>query len=351
MIDVVTVPTPELGDRSYVATDGEHAVVVDPQRDVDRVAGILDGRGLRLTHVLETHVHNDYVTGGLQLARERGAAYVLAAAEPVRFARLGVAGGDRLRSGAMSLEAVRTPGHTPEHLAWVMSDGGRPRHVFTGGSLLYGTVGRTDLVDGARTHALTRAQYRSARRLVDRLPDDVALWPTHGFGGFCASSPAGERAGDGSVGAQRRHNPALTTDDEEDFVRSTVAGLGAYPSYYAHMGPVNRAGPAPLDLSPPTPVDAAEVLRRAQAGQWVIDVRDRRSFARRHLAGTVNAELDELLATYVGWLRPWGAPVTLVGDTVDDIAAAQRALARVGVDRPAGAVARARRGLARTWQH
>lgn len=105
-------------------------------------------------------------------------------------------------------------------------------------------------------------------------------------------------------GAQRRHNPALTTDDEEDFVRSTVAGLGAYPSYYAHMGPVNRAGPAPLDLSPPTPVDASEVLRRAQAGQWVIDVRDRRSFARRHLAGTVNAELDELLATYVGWLRP-----------------------------------------------
>ncbi|MGH9151095.1 MAG: MBL fold metallo-hydrolase, partial [Acidimicrobiales bacterium] len=282
-MEIITVDTPSLGDRSYVVVDAGEAVVVDPQRDVDRVLAVVDERALRLTHVLETHVHNDYVTGGLDLARRTGGAYVLAAADDVAFERVGAADGDELAVGGLVVRALHTPGHTPAHLSWVVSSGGRPVAAFTGGSMLYGTVGRTDLISPEATDGLTRAQFHSVRRLARELADDVGVHPTHGFGSFCASAPA-SGADRSTIGREREDNVALTIDDEERFVAHLLGGVTAHPRYYAHMAPINRRGPAPVDLSAPEPADPAELRRRVAAGQWVVDVRPRASFARAHLA-------------------------------------------------------------------
>jgi hydroxyacylglutathione hydrolase len=335
VLDIVTITTPGLGNRSYVVTDGSAAVVVDPPRDIDRVTHVLDDRGLHLTHVLESHVHNDYVTGGLELSARTGARYVLAASEQVAFTRHPVSDGDEVTSGRMRFRALHTPGHTPDHHSYALFDDDRPVAVFTGGSLLYGAVGRTDLIDERLTERLARAQFRSVRRLAEQLPPDVAVYPTHGFGSFCTSTP-GSNVDASTIGDERRANLALTSDDEDAFVAELTSGLGAYPRYYAHMGAINRAGPAALDLTPPRELTPGELGRRIHAGEWVVDVRDRTAFAADHLAGTVNIELGGQLATYLGWTVPWGTPVTLVGDTADQVAHAQRIIARIGIDRPAG---------------
>lgn len=336
MLTVVTVATPELGDRSYLLHDGDVGVVVDPQRDLDRIEHAVAGAGVTVALVVETHLHNDYVSGGLALARRTGARYVIPAGEDVDFDRDAVRDGGELAVGALTLHAVATPGHTDHHTAYVVRDDAGPAVVCTGGSLLYGSVGRTDLVDPARTDALTRAQYRSARRLAELLEDDTAVLPTHGFGSFC-SSGAGSGADASTIGEERRGNDSLLSDDEDRFVARLRQGLTDHPRYYAHMAPRNRAGAAPADLSPPPPVSADELATRVAAGEWAVDLRPRTAFAAAHVPGAIGIELDQQFSTHLGWLLPWGTPVTLLGEDHDDIAAAQRQLVRIGIDRPAGA--------------
>jgi hydroxyacylglutathione hydrolase len=198
---VETIETTSLGDRSYLLDDGRTAVVVDPQRDIDRITGLLEQRGLRLSHVVETHVHNDYVSGGLELARTTGATYVLAGGDDLSFGYQPVADGDVLEAGRMRLRVLHTPGHTHHHVSYVLHNAdGHIRGVFTGGSMLYGATGRTDLVRPEDTRQLTHAQYHSVRRLAAELPADSPVYPTHGFGSFCSATPT---IGEASTVARR----------------------------------------------------------------------------------------------------------------------------------------------------
>jgi hydroxyacylglutathione hydrolase len=335
VVQVEVVSTDELGDRSYVAHDGEMALVIDPQRDIDRIETVLADRALRCVLVAETHIHNDYVSGGLELARHTGATYLVAGADDVAFERRSVSDGDELTAGRLQITVVATPGHTDGHLAYVVDDGEGSPVVFSGGSLLYGNVGRTDLVDPARTDELTRAQYHSTRHLASLLADDVAVYPTHGFGSFCSS---GSSSSDtlSTIGLERGRNDALVVDDEDAFVAKLVAGLTAFPSYYAHMAPRNRDGAGPVDLSAPARTDPVELARRIQQGEWVVDLRSKTAFAAEHLAGSVGIGLGQHFATYLGWLIPWDTPLTLVAETTDQITGAQRQLVRIGIDRPSG---------------
>lgn len=335
MINVVPIETPTLGDRSYLVHDGETALVVDPQRDIDRVTALADGLGVRVTHVAETHMHNDYVSGGLALSRAYGASYLVNKAEPVGFARTPVSDGDSVEvSDAFRVRVAATPGHTFNHLAYVLEAGDEVAGVFTGGSLLFGSTGRTDLLGAEHADRLARAQYASARRLARELPDSAEVFPTHGFGSFCAATQAGGQSS--TIGQEKRANHALTLH-EEAYVGALLAGLDAWPAYYAHMGPANLAGAAAPDLTPPLRVSAAELLRRIEAGEWVVDLRDRVAFAAGFLPGSLSFPLDGSFVTYLGWLIPRGAPVTLIGETPEDVALAQRELVRIGIDRPAAA--------------
>jgi hydroxyacylglutathione hydrolase len=287
-------------------------------------------------------VHNDYVTGGFALAQAAGASYLVNADDPVSFDRTPVSDGDAVDVGGMRVRVLATPGHTYTHLAYVLEAGGDVAGVFTGGSLLFGSTGRTDLLGPGATAALSRAQWASARRLASELPDTTPIFPTHGFGSFCSATQSA--ATWSTIGQEKLANPVLTRN-ERAYVESLLAGLDAWPAYYAHMAPANLAGPARPDLSPPRPADAAELRRRIEAGEWVVDLREPIAFAAGHVPGTFSIPLDHRFATYLGWLIPWGTPLTLLGDSPEQIAQAQRELARIGIDRLAAATT----GRPETW--
>jgi glyoxylase-like metal-dependent hydrolase (beta-lactamase superfamily II)/rhodanese-related sulfurtransferase len=329
LIDIAVIDTPSLGDRSYLATDGAVAIVIDPQRDFDRVLAAAESRGVRITHVFETHIHNDYVTGGFALARAVGAAYHVSADDQVSFERIGISDGDQIQAGQMRVLVIGTPGHTFNHLSYAVEQAGRVVAVFTGGSLLNGSTGRTDLLGNQYSFELARAQHASARRLAAALPADAMVCPTHGFGSFCSATPTSGAAS--TIGMELTANPVLTLD-EDDYVESTIAALDVYPAYYAHMAPANAAGPLAPDLGAPSAADSAELRRRIDAGEWVVDLRSRVAFATGHVRGTLQFELGDNLTTYLGWLIPWGMPLTLLGETQSDVAAAQRHLVRIGID-------------------
>ncbi|GAY07662.1 rhodanese-like domain-containing protein [Pseudonocardia sp. N23] len=335
MIEILPIETIGLGDRSYLAHDGRVSMVVDPQRDIDRVLAVAAEAGVTITHVFETHVHNDYVTGGLALARATGAVYLLNADDDVAFERTGLHDGEVVTiSAEMAVRALHTPGHTHTHLSYALLDAaGDPVAVFSGGSLLFGATGRPDLLGPDHTDALVHAQWHSARRLATALPGAATLHPTHGFGSFCSAS-ASASGTTGTVADETRTNPALTLD-EEHYVRDLLAGLDAFPAYYAHMAPANSAGPDAPDLTPPAVADAGDLRRRIDAGEWVVDLRDGTAFAAGHVAGSINIGLTGQFVTYLGWLIPWGTPVTLLGATATQVADAQREMVRIGIDRPA----------------
>ncbi|MEV4283051.1 MBL fold metallo-hydrolase [Actinoplanes xinjiangensis] len=335
VVSVEVVQTSSLGDRSYLAHDGQVAIVVDPQRDIDRILALAGRLGVRITHVAETHLHNDYVSGGLALAQLTGATYLVAGADEVGFERRPVADGDEVSvSAGIGLRVVATPGHTFHHLSYLLDDGDGPVGVFTGGSLLFGTTGRTDLLGKQHAHTLAEHQHSSVRRLADMLPDGAQVWPTHGFGSFCSATQSD--APESTIGRERTANPALRLETD-DFVVQTLAGLDAYPAYYAHMGARNTAGADLIDLTPVAAADPAELAARIADGEWVVDLRSRKAFAHRHLAGTLSFGLDGPMSTWLGWMAPWGAPITLLGDSEQQVADAQRELARIGIDRPAAA--------------
>ncbi len=216
--------------------------MIDPQCDIDRVEAEAARRGVEITHVFETHIHNDYVSGGLTLARRHGATYALSADEPVAFGdeRLGVRDGDTIHVGALDIDVIHTPGHTPHHLSYVVRLGADDAALFSGGSMLHDSTGRTDLFDLEAAEMLARAQWRSVRHLAASLAPGTTLCPTHGYGSFCASAPA-TTAGSTTVGEQYLRNPALL-QDEQTFVSEILRHRRPHPRYYGHMAPLNRRG-------------------------------------------------------------------------------------------------------------
>ena len=342
MATIIPIDTPTLGDRSYLAHDGEVAIVIDPQRDIDRVLDLARDADVTIAHVFETHIHNDYVTGGYALARATGAAYHVNAADDVAYERVPVSDGDVLDvSPALRVRVIATPGHTYTHLSYALDAANdetgtlEPVGVFTGGSLLFGATGRPDLLGHEHTHDLVHHQYASAQRLVHELPEHTHVLPTHGFGSFCSAGSAGDTTAS-TIGQEKKANPALT-QEEERWVADTLAGLDAYPAYYAHMGPANSAGPQAADLTTPERADKAVVARRITDGEWVVDLRNRTAYAAGHVTGTLNFGVDGQFATYLGWLIPWGTPLTLLGESPEQVAEAQRELVRIGIDPLEGA--------------
>ena len=329
---VVAIAVPTLGNRCHLLHDGRTAVVVDPPRDPRPVERAAEAAGVEIAAVADTHVHNDYVSGALLLARRHGADYLLAADEHVSFERVGVRHDDVLAYGGLRVRVLATPGHTRHHQAFlvdnVVSD--EPAVLLSGGSLLLGTVGRTDLVDPRLAEHLAGLQWDTARALAG-LDPTTRLLPTHGFGGFCAATPTGPAPSYDGLGAVLRTHPALLSE-RETFVTDLVAGFGPVPDYAAHMDPLNRSGASAGTPRPSRRVTGEQVADAVLSGAWVIDVRSRDEFAEAHLPGTINVEYSEQFATYVGWLVPWSDDIVLLTDSPEVLEPALTDLAAIGIE-------------------
>lgn len=348
-MDLDVVVTAGLGDNTYVLASGGEALVVDPQRDVSRYIAAADGMGARIRQVLETHVHNDYLSGALELRAAAGAEIVGPAGAGYGFTYRRMSEGDELTLGDLGIRAIATPGHTPEHIVYLVYEPGAdaPTAVFTGGSLMVGGAGRTDLAGDDRTEELTRAQYRTLRRLAS-LPDPVRVLPTHGAGSFCGAAGPSRKERVSTMAEERVQNPALASPDERTFLRDQLSGLLAYPAYYAHMAPANRAGPPVLGQVPEAAaLDPQAFAARIEAGAWPVDARCRVQFARAHVPGSVNVELDDSFGSYVGWVVPFDAPIVLVlREPEADASEAMTQLFRIGYDRVQGHL----RGGVEAWR-
>src|SRR5438270_6242473 len=279
-----------LGNSSYVVDVGHgRALVVDPARDPSPYLALADDRDLEIAFVAETHLHADFVTGSRELAR-RGAHVIASAAGGIEFPHRGLDGGDEVDLGGLRLRALATPGHTPEHLAYLLCDGDAPVALFSGGSLIVGAVARTDLIAPDRTEALTRALWRSLQDTILTLPDELPVFPTHGAGSFCTASPGGERVT--TIGHEKATNPLLSAPDENSFVVRLLGGLGTYPTYFRTLREVNRRGPAVYGAFPElASLELAEVRRRFDHGAVLIDVRPVGDFAAGHIPGSLSIAL------------------------------------------------------------
>ena len=329
-----------LGNSAYLVDLGDgRGLVVDASRDLRSLRAAAERQRLQVAYAVDTHLHADFLTGAVQLATDDGAQVIASARGHREFPHLGVDDGDEVDLGGLRLRALFTPGHTDEHLSYLLLDGGTPLGVFTGGSLIVGSAARTDLLGRARTDELTRAQYRSLHRLA-ALHDDVLVWPTHGAGSFC-SAPAGDRRTT-TIGAEKAGNPLLSAPDEDAFAAMLLGSLGSYPAYFARLSELNRRGPELLDATSagrlaPLPVAAVERLRNS--GAMVIDVRPVNDFSDAHLPGALSIPLRPQFATWLGWIVPPGITLVVVRNQDQDPEEVAWQARKVGYDHLAGELA------------
>lgn len=314
---VVPLVDAGLGNSAYLVDLGDgRAMVVDASRDVRAVRRAAQRRGLRLAFAADTHLHADFLSGAVQLAATEGVTVLASAAGRREFAHTGLGEDDEVELGGLRLRVLTTPGHTEEHLAFLLLDGDQPVGVFTGGSLLVGAAARTDLVAPDRSEELARAQYRSLYRLLT-LPDQVEVWPTHGAGSFCSAPPGADRTS--SIGRERATNPLLQAADEDAFVAQLLGSLGSFPPYFLRLAEVNRRGPAvlggPPRLDPLSPATASGLLRD---GAGLVDVRPVVEYAEGHVPGSLSIPLRDAFATWLGWLAPHDQPLLVLRSADQD---------------------------------
>jgi hydroxyacylglutathione hydrolase len=330
-----------LGHASYLLADATAGVaaVIDPRRDVAVYLDAAAAEGFRITDVLETHVHNDYVSGAEELRRRTGSTVRVSADAGLTRPHEPLRDGDEVRVGSLRLRAVATPGHTPDHLSFLVADLSRTDEdwiLLSGGALLVGTAARPDLLGGAEeARRAASVLFDTLRDRIAPLPDWIELYPTHGAGSLCGSGIGGKRWS--TVGFERRHNPALNQPDAGAFARFILADQPSVPAYWRHMRPTNQAGAAPLDaLYEPRAMTADEVAHAMGHGATLIDTRDPDRFAEGHVPGALSIGLGDTFGTWAGSMVPIDREVVLLTERPDDLEPALAQLRRAGFDRVVG---------------
>ena len=331
-VRIVSIVDEGLGHSSHVAELGDGtALVVDPARFPDRQRQAAAERGWRIAWTADTHSHADYISGSPELAAD-GAAFLASAGADLALEHRPVeAGGTVELASGVTLRAIATPGHTPDHLAYLLVVDGTPAALFSGGSLMVGALGRTDLLGDEHREDLARELFRALQAEILTLADDLAVYPTHGAGSFC-SAPSGS-ARTTTIGRERATNPLLRLDDEDGFVRALVSGLGSFPPCFRRLPEINRRGPR---LYPALPALARLDLDRVQGhlatGAALVDARPVAAFARAHPPGAISIKHRPVFASWLGWLVPLDQPVVFLLDGDTDRADLVRQCLTVGHD-------------------
>lgn len=328
-----------LGNSSYLLAIGQgRALVVDPARDAAPYVAAAKRAGLSIAFTAETHLHADFLTGSRELAAQ-GATVLAPRAGEIAWPHRGFDHRDTFDLGGLRIEALATPGHTPEHLSWLVLDGTRPVALFSGGALLVDAVARTDLIAPEQTEPLARALWRSLQDTILVLPDDVPVYPTHGAGSFCSTPASGARTT--TIGRERAANPLLAAADEDAFVELLLAGYGTYPPYFHRLRERNRRGPEVLGtpfLGLPA-LAADDVQRRVESGTLVVDVRPVAAWAAGHIPGALSIPLRPQFGAWLGWLVADDVPLVFLTDDDQNVAEIVRQARTIGYDQLAGVLA------------
>lgn len=324
-----------LGNSAYLI--GSYAtkqgILIDPLRDVDRYLQAASERGLTLTHVLDTHLHADFISGNREIARQTGAVIGASAEANVGFDHQPLTEDSVIDLGAFQIRVVTTPGHTPEHISFLVveSDAKTPSALLSGGALIVGGAARTDLLEPELTLPLARQLYQTIHNKLLNLPDELEVFPTHGAGSFCVAPVSSERTT--TIGRERTSNPLALAGSEAEFVQRALMGLPSYPMYYKYMRAINRSGAKILGGVPVLkPLSASEVKAWMDDGAVVLDVRHNKVFGAGHIPNSYGIRVDAPLTTWAGWLIPFGSRLVLVGESGDQIVEATRQLIRIGYD-------------------
>jgi hydroxyacylglutathione hydrolase len=324
-----------LGNSAYLigSPDIKKGILIDPLRDVDLYLHAASERGILLTHVLDTHLHADFVSGNREIAHQTGAQIGASAEAKVGFDHQPLTEESVIDLGAFQVRVMTTPGHTPEHISFLLvePDGRTPSALFSGGALIVGGAARTDLLTPELTHPLAHDLYHTIHHKLMNLPDELEVFPTHGAGSYCVAPASKERTT--TIGHERTNNSLVQTQSEEEFVQRALKGLPSYPTYYKYMREINQKGAKILGGVPVlNPLSAGEVKALMEEGVVVLDVRHGKQFGAGHIPNSYGIRVDAPLTTWAGWLIPFGSRIVLVAESTEQIVAATRQLIRIGYD-------------------
>jgi hydroxyacylglutathione hydrolase len=330
----------ELGNTTYLVSDPDsgEAVAIDPLRDVDQYLASAERLGVRITHSLETHVHNDFVSGSRELQAETGSMIASAAGAGLEYAHRPLEHGDELAVGRFRIWVRHTPGHTPQHLSYTLhGPDGDVLALFSGGALMVGAIARTDLFGPHLATHLALEAFKTVHVRLRDLPDTAALYPTHGGGSFCGASTSGQRTS--TMGHERLTNPFLLTTEQMPFIARALH-QGPYPDYYRLMSPLNRLGAPVLGRHWPglKKLTADQTEQHRELGAAIVDLRGGREYDRGHIPGSFNIGFEGPFSAWVGWVVPRERPIVLAGGSDAEHAEAAKQLRRIGIDNVIGAL-------------
>ena len=323
-----------LAHASYLVASEGIAAVIDPQRDVDIYIEAAKQKNLKIEHIIETHLHADFVSGHHELAERTGARIYLGADAHATFPHITIKDGDALQFGNARFNFLHTPGHTIEGVCAVLTDlstPAQPRAVFTGDTLFVGDVGRPDLSGDHTPQELAAMLYHSLHEKLLTIPDDTEIFPAHGAGSLCGRQMGSERSS--TIGKQRRTNYALLARNQDEFIHLLTDSLPPRPEYFGRDVELNRHGASSInDLPAPKPLLAPEVLRLQSEGAIVLDTRPAMEFAVAHVPGSVHIALSGQYASWAARILGLDKHIILVGEDADQLRESQLRLARVGIE-------------------
>ena len=324
-----------LGNSAYLIGSHEtkKGILIDQLRDVDRYLSAAANLGLTLTHILDTHLHADFVSGNRELAHQTGAVIGASAEAGMGFEHHPLTEDSVIDMGAFQIRVMRTPGHSPEHISFLLvePEGKTPSALFSGGALIVGGAARTDLLTPELTRPLASQLYHTIHDKLLKLPDEVDVFPTHGSGSFCVAPASNDRVS--TIGRERKTNPLALAKSEEEFIKHSLMRLPAYPTYYKYMWEFNQKGARILGGVPLFKLySASEAKALMDDGVVVLDIRHQKQFAAGHIPNSYGIRVDAPLVVWAGWVIPFGSRILLLGETAEQREDATRQLIRIGYD-------------------
>lgn len=327
-----------IAHSSYLLGGATQCAIVDPRRDIGIYLNAAKDMGMKITHILETHLHADFVSGHLDLAEATGAVIYAPKSAKCQFKHKAVADGDTFKIEEMQIEILETPGHTPEHISYVVTDtsrGSEPAAVFCGDTLFVGDVGRPDLFPGI-AERLAKELYDSLHKKLMKLPDFCDVYPAHGAGSLCGRAMGAKRTT--TIGYERKYNNALKISDRDQFVKSLTTNMPAAPDHFSRCSAVNGKGPALVRMLPEiSPMSPMEFKKAAQKkGTFVLDIRSYEAFGGQHVPGSYHIDFGGNFSTFAGWILPPDQKALIVANSLAEAREAGVALKRVGIDKAIG---------------